>query len=152
MTVVQMKTNSLPSRQVVLDFSYSGLRTLMCWLLLQLSRQTNACIGFHPCIGVFALDREMYVVVQFPNLHEKNISPQCKSGGVVYFSFGGGISFWCWENFEQRKDGGGGKWVPYCTKFFVMGCFVFRFAEQRKDGGGANQFLIFIRGCCTMCW
>ena len=81
--MVQMKTNSLPSRQVLLDLSYYGLRTLKWWLLLQLSRQTNACIGFHPCIGVVALDIEMYVVVQFPNLHEKNISPHCKSGGVV---------------------------------------------------------------------
>ena len=89
--MVQMKTNSLPSRQVVLDFSYSGLRTLMCWLLLQLSRQTNACIGFHPCIGVVALDIEMYVVVQFPNLHEKNISPHANREGL--FFLGGVISF-----------------------------------------------------------
>ena len=106
---------------MVFDFSYSGLRTLMCWLLLQLSRQTNACIGFHPCIGVVALDIEMYVVVQFPNLHEKNISPQCKSGGFFIFFLGGGISFWCWENFEQRKDRGGGQMGTILYKFFCHG-------------------------------
>ena len=95
--MVQMKTNSLPSRQVVLDFSYSGLRTLMCWLLLQLSRQTNACIGFHPCIGVFSLDIEMYVVVQFPNLHEKNISPNANWEGVLFFGGVGSYFFLCWK-------------------------------------------------------
>ena len=97
--MVRMKTNSLPSTHVVFDFSYSGLRTLMCWLLLQLSRQTNACIGFHPCIGVVALDIEMYVVVQFPNLHEKNISPHCKGriggggqmGTILYKLFCNGV-------------------------------------------------------------
>ena len=119
--MVQMKTNSLPSRQVVLDFSYSGLRTLMCWLLLQLSRQTNACIGFHPCIGVFSLDREMYVVVQFPNLHEKNISPQCKLGGVVYFFLGGSYLFGVGKILNKGSIGGGGQMGTILYNFFCNG-------------------------------